>query len=109
MSGNTYRALRKTRVVGTPERPRLCVSITNRHVIAQIIDDTTGKTIAFSDTASGKVTGSMTKKAEWAGADIAKKAKKAKVKQVAYDRGNKIYHGRIKALAEAARENGLEF
>lgn len=109
MSARTSRTSRKTRVIGTPERPRLCISITNRQVIAQIIDDNAGKTLAFSDTASGKIKGNLTEKAKWAGADIAKKAKKAKIKQVAYDRGNKIYHGRIKALAEAARENGLEF
>lgn len=100
---------RKARVTGTPERPRLCVSITNRHVVAQIIDDTTGQTLAFTNTATGSVDGSLLKKAEWAGSDIAKKAKQAKVKKVAFDRGDKIYHGRIKALAEAARENGLEF
>ena len=106
--------LRKQRVrsvvTGTAERPRLSVFISNRHVIAQIIDDTTHKTIAYISTADKKAAkGTMTEKAEWAGAEIAKKAKAAKISKVVFDRNGRLYHGRVKALAEAARAAGMEF
>lgn len=108
------RALRKNRiratVSGTPERPRLSVYISNTNVSAQLIDDTTHKTIAAVTSAGNKTaTGTMTEKAAWAGAEIAAAAKKAKVSKVVFDRSGKKYHGRIKALADAAREKGLEF
>jgi large subunit ribosomal protein L18 len=108
------RAQRKNRiraiVGGTPERPRLSVHVSNLHVNAQIIDDTTHKTLAAISTVGQKAaTGTMTDKAAWVGAEIAKKAKSAKVKAVVFDRSGKIYHGRVKALAEAARKEGLEF
>lgn len=97
-------------VKGTTERPRLSVKISNLHISAQIIDDQAHKTLVFSTTAGQKsVTGSMTDKATWVGSDIAKKAKKARIERVAFDRGPKLYHGRIKALADAARKEGLEF
>lgn len=108
------RALRKNRVrtvvSGTPERPRLSVFISNLHVSAQVIDDTTHKTLAAATTIGHKQANStMTEKAAWVGTEIAKKAKAAKVTAVALDRNGKKYHGRVKALAEAARQNGLEF
>ncbi len=97
-------------VSGTPDRPRLSVHISNRHVVAQIIDDSASKTLAFTTTVGAKATGkNMTEKAAWAGSHIAAKAKSAKVTKVSFDRGGRIYHGRVKALADAAREAGLEF
>ena len=107
------RVLRKrrirARVSGTAARPRLSVSISNRHVSAQIIDDTTHKTLAASTTVKSDAKGSLTDKAAWVGADIAKKAKKAKITLVVLDRGGRKYHGRVAALADAARKEGLEF
>jgi large subunit ribosomal protein L18 len=96
-------------VSGTAERPRLAVTISNVHVTAQVIDDESGKTLAYASTVGKKVEGTMTDKASFVGKEIATKAKKAKVSTVAFDRGKRKYHGRIKALADAARESGLEF
>lgn len=105
--------LRKNRirstVTGTPERPRLSVYVSNRHITAQVIDDTTHKTLAYVTTVASKATGPMNEKAEWVGTEIAKKAKTAKIKQVVFDRGGRLYHGRVQALADAARKEGLEF
>lgn len=107
------RAQRKRRIrsviSGTAQRPRLTVHISNLHVSAQLVDDTAHKTLAAVSTVGSKQTGSLTDKAAWVGGEIAKKAKTAKVKAVVFDRNGKIYHGRIKALAEAARKEGLEF
>ncbi|MEX0931987.1 MAG: 50S ribosomal protein L18 [Candidatus Saccharimonadales bacterium] len=99
----------RARIFGTSERPRLCVKISNKHVSAQLVNDDVGKTLAYSTTVGRKETGPLTEKAAWVGADLAKKAKKAKIKQVVFDRGTRIYHGRVKALANAARKEGLEF
>jgi large subunit ribosomal protein L18 len=97
-------------VEGTAERPRLSVFISNTHVSAQIINDAEKKTIAAVTTIGSKsAKGSMTNKAVWVGQEIAKKAKLAKVTKVVFDRNGKLYHGRIKALADKAREGGLEF
>jgi len=101
--------IRKT-VTGTTERPRLSVHVSNKHVSAQIIDDTKHKTVAAVTTVGQKAaTGTLSAKAEWVGTEIAKKAKAAKVKTVVFDRNGKLYHGRVKALADAARAGGLEF
>ncbi len=107
-------ALRKTRirakVSGTTERPRLSVYISGHHVSAQVIDDTKHKTVVAATTIGSKVAkGTLTEKAAWVGTEIAEKAKKAKVTSVVFDRGGRMYHGRVKALADAAREKGLEF
>lgn len=100
----------RAKVSGTTERPRLSVHISNRHITAQIIDDTQHKTIAYVSTVGTKAaTGTMTERADWVGSEIAKKAKAAKVKAVVFDRGSRLYHGRMQALADAARKAGLEF
>lgn len=99
----------KAAILGTNDRPRLAVHISNQHVTAQIIDDSRGKSLAYSSSVGQKLPGTMTKKAAWVGDDIAKKAGKAKIKQVVFDRSHRKYHGRVKALADAARATGLEF
>ena len=111
---NSNHARRQHRVranlTGSSERPRLSVHISNQHVSAQIIDDTAHKTLAYVTTVGRKLADqTMTQKAEQIGTDIAKKAKALKLKTVVFDRGSKLYHGRIKALADAARKEGLEF
>jgi len=99
----------RARVSGTGERPRLSVFVSNQHVSAQIIDDSKQHTLAYATTVGQKTPGSMSEKAAWIGTEIAKKAKAAKVKKVVLDRGGKLYHGRVAALADAARKAGLEF
>ncbi len=96
-------------VHGTTERPRLCLRITNTHITTQVINDDDGKTLASATTVGMKATGTMTEKAIALGTEIAKKAKTAKVKMVVLDRGSRLYHGRVKAFADAARAEGLEF
>lgn len=97
-------------VTGTTERPRLSVSVSNKHISAQLIDDTKHHTVAAITTVGQKAaTGNMTDKAAWIGTEISKKAKAAKVKSVVFDRNGRLYHGRVKALADAARAGGLEF
>jgi large subunit ribosomal protein L18 len=107
---NRRRARVRAVVAGTAERPRLSVKITLRHIIAQLIDDRRGRTLAAVSTVGQKdLKGTMTDKAAWVGEHIAAGAKKAKVTQVVFDRNGRIYHGRLHALAEAARKSGLEF
>ena len=106
------RALRKNRVrskvSGTAERPRLSVTISNVHVSAQLIDDAAGKTLASATTVGTKQKGSKTELAAWVGTEIAKKANKAKIKHVVFDRNGRAYAGRLSALADAARKEGME-
>ncbi|OVE78837.1 50S ribosomal protein L18 [bacterium G20] len=99
----------RTNLTGTTERPRLSVHISNMHITAQIIDDSTGKTLAYATTVGQKAEGNMTAKAAQVGEEIARSAKQAKITRVVFDRGPKRYHGRIKNLADAARSAGLEF
>lgn len=107
---NVFRAKRtRAKIHGTAERPRLSVHISNKHITAQIIDDDKGVTLAYATTAGSKATGSKTELATKIGQDIAKKAKKANIKTVVFDRGAKLYAGRMSALADAARKEGLEF
>jgi len=102
-------------VFGSPERPRLSVFRSDKHIYAQLIDDLGGKTLASASSALADVRGSELKNggnvkaAEKVGTAIAEKAKAAGIKQVAFDRGGRMYHGRIKALADAARKGGLKF
>ena len=106
----TLRAARvRAKVSGTAERPRLTVTITNKHISAQLIDDVKGHTIAAATTVGAKQTGTMTELAAFVGSDIAKKAKKKKVTAVVFDRNGRKYAQRMAALADAARKEGLEF
>ena len=100
----------RNKVVGTAECPRLNVFRSNSQIFAQIIDDEKGTTLVSSSSVSLKAkNGGNVEGAKLVGADIAKKATKAGIKAVVFDRGGYQYHGRVAALAEAARENGLEF
>ena len=100
----------RSNITGTAERPRLSIYVSNSHVTAQVIDDIAHKTLVYISTVGKKdLPSTMTEKAEWVGTEVAKKAKAAKIKKVAFDRGGRKYHGRVKALADAARKAGLEF
>jgi len=108
------RARRKGRirsvVSGTAKRPRLSIYISNLNITAQLIDDAAGKTLSYVTTVGQKtIKGTMTEKAAWIGTEIANQAKTAKIKRIVFDRGGKLYHGRVAALADAARKAGLEF
>jgi large subunit ribosomal protein L18 len=102
-------------IFGEPERPRLSVFRSDKHIYAQLIDDHTGKTLASVASTSAEVRGADLKNggnvaaAKKVGQAIAAKAKAAGITKVAFDRGGRMYHGRIKALADAAREGGLKF
>ncbi len=97
-------------VSGSASRPRLSVYISNLHINAQLIDDEKSETIGFVTTIGAKLVGvNLTQKAQWVGTEIAKVAKAKKIKQVVFDRNGRLYHGRVKALADKAREGGLEF
>ncbi len=102
------------KVSGTPERPRLAVHRTNAHIYAQVIDDVNGRTICAASTldpdfrATGKV-GSNKEAAEFVGELVGKRALEKGVTTVTFDRGGRIYHGRVKALADGARNAGLKF
>ena len=113
-SKNSQRIMRHKRVrkniSGTSEMPRLNVFISNTQIYAQIINDETGTTLASSSSVQLKIkNGGNIEGAKLVGADIAKKAKEANISKVVFDRGGYQYHGRVEALADAARENGLEF
>jgi len=105
-----FRAKRtRAKIHGTAERPRLTVHFSNQHIVAQIIDDDKKMTLAYATTVGSKMTGNKTEKAAKIGEEIAKKAKTAKITKVVFDRGSLVYAGRMSALAEAARKEGLEF
>ncbi len=91
------------------DRARLSVHRTGRHIYAQIIDDSNGRTVAAASTLGAKSSGANVDAAVQVGKDIAAAAKKAGVTTVVFDRGGFLFHGRVKALADAAREGGLEF
>jgi large subunit ribosomal protein L18 len=98
------------KVAGTPERPRLAVFRSNRGVFAQLVDDRSGKTLAGASWVGLKgFTGDKTAQANEVGKQLAAAAKQAGIEAVVFDRGGYLYHGRVKALAEGAREGGLKF
>ena len=101
----------RTKISGKAERPRLCVYRSNTNIYAQIIDDVAGNTLVSASTLDKEVKtkNSNVEAAKEVGALIAKRASAKKIKTVVYDRSGYIYHGVVKALAEAAREGGLEF
>lgn len=107
------RSLRKDRVrakiIGTAERPRLTVFVSNTHISAQLIDDDKQHTLVAATTVGSKASGTMAERAAVVGAEIAKKAKKIKITKVVFDRNGRQYAGRLRALADAARKEGLEF
>jgi large subunit ribosomal protein L18 len=108
-----HRRIRK-KVNGTTERPRLCVFRSNNHIYAQVIDDTAQHTLAAASTLEpdlkGELSSGATRDASAAvGKLVAKRALEKGIAKVVFDRGGNLYHGRIKALAEAAREAGLDF
>jgi len=100
-----YRIRKK--ITGTTDRPRLCIFRSNSEIYAQIIDDVAAKTLMSVSSLKG--TGTKTEQAKAVGAAIAEKAKAANITSVVFDRNGFLYHGRVKALADAARENGLQF
>ena len=112
VSRNQMRLMRHSRVrskiVGTAELPRLCVFRSNNNISCQVIDDETGTTLASASSLKLKNGGNI-EGAKEVGKLIAAACKKAKITKVVFDRGGYLYHGRVEALAEAARENGLEF
>ncbi|MEI6670707.1 MAG: 50S ribosomal protein L18 [Actinomycetes bacterium] len=102
----------RKKVSGTSERPRLVVSRSTRHLFVQVVDDTQSRTIAFASTMEADLrgaSGDKTAKSRQVGALIAKRAKEAGITSVVFDRAGNKYHGRIAAVADSARENGLDF
>ena len=102
----------RKKIFGAPERPRLVVTRSARHITAQVIDDTAGRTLASASTMEADLrsaTGDKSAKAKQVGALVAERAKAAGVEQVVFDRAGNKYHGRIAALADSAREAGLGF
>ena len=100
----------RKKISGSPERPRLVVSRSTRHLFAQVVDDTEGKTLACASTMEGDLRtfdGDKTAKAKKVGELLAERAKAAGVEAVVFDRGGNKYHGRIAAIADGAREGGL--
>ena len=104
----------RKKVSGSAERPRLNVFRSNAHIYAQIIDDAHGKTLASASSREKQVRGSMSsggskEAAKVVGQKLAERAKAANITEVVFDRGGRLYHGRVKALADASREGGLNF
>ena len=100
----------RQRVIGSVERPRMSICVTNKHMYVQFIDDAAGKTlVSASSVEKGFEGGSNCDAAKKIGQTVAERALKAGIEEVVFDRGGYIYHGRVKALAEGAREGGLKF
>jgi large subunit ribosomal protein L18 len=101
----------RRKVTGTAERPRLAVSYSNQHIYAQVIDDSAGRTLVSASTLdkSFEKASSNVESARKVGQLLAERAKGSNVSSVVFDRGGHLYHGKIKALADAAREGGLQF
>ena len=100
----------RSKISGTAECPRLNVFRSNKNIYAQVIDDVAGVTLVSASTLDSEISGgSKTELASQVGALVAKRAVEKKIENVVFDRGGYIYHGRVQALAEAARENGLKF
>ncbi|MEE6751543.1 50S ribosomal protein L18 [Pediococcus acidilactici] len=100
----------RSKISGTAECPRLNVYRSNKNIYAQVIDDVAGVTLVSASTLDSEISGgSKTELASQVGALVAKRAVEKKIENVVFDRGGYIYHGRVQALAEAARENGLKF
>jgi len=110
LTGRDRRKLRiRKKVHGTPERPRLCVFRSSKHIYAQVIDDTQGTTIAHASSVVASAAGNKVDVAKSVGSAVAKACIGKGVEQVVFDRNGYIYHGRVKALAEGARKGGLKF
>jgi large subunit ribosomal protein L18 len=108
----SFRVRKRTR--GTTERPRLCVTRSHRNIVAQVVDDLSGKTLASASTSDKELAkkvkyGGNIAAAEAIGKAVAERAMKAGINEVSFDRGRCKYHGRVAALAEAARAGGLKF
>lgn len=104
----------RNKIVGTPERPRLNVYRSSKHIYAQVINDEEGTTIASASTLDKDIVAKVaelnkTEAAKLIGVEVAKRALEKGVKSVVFDRGGYLYHGRVKTLADSARENGLDF
>ncbi len=99
----------RKKVAGTANKPRLNVFRSNKEIYCQLIDDVNGKTLAAATSLNAKLNGSKSEKAKEVGKAIAEKAKALNIETVVFDRGGYLYHGRVKALAEGAREGGLRF
>jgi large subunit ribosomal protein L18 len=101
----------RRKVTGTAERPRLAVHYSNQHIYAQVIDDAAGKTLVSASTLDKSIekAASNVASAQHVGKLIAERAKASNVSAVVFDRGGHLYHGKVKALADAAREGGLQF
>jgi len=99
----------RTKIVGTHDVPRVCVFRSNTNIYAQIINDEEGITLVSASSLEFKGNGSNVEAAKKVGETLAKKAKKAGITKVVFDRGGYLYHGRVKALADALRDGGLEF
>ncbi len=100
----------RAKISGTPDCPRLCVFRSNKNIECQVIDDTKGVTLAASSSEAMKLAhGGNVDAAKQVGLDIAKKCLEKNIEKVVFDRGGYVYHGRVKALAEGAREGGLKF
>lgn len=99
----------KKHIKGTPDKPRLRVTRSTKHIYAQLIDDTTGCTLASASSVALKIYGGNIEAAKQVGKEIGVRAREKNILQVCFDRGGRLYHGRVKALADAAREAGLQF